>query len=260
MKNIALNKLIFGIIFFGIIFLGTFAFAGQQFAMSAEDIAMYEEIENPAEMDVEEAEEILSTELGGKKYLASFLGVSEKELASYLSGFPRYIEKLKNIVGIDQVLQVIQVEKGKHKDALDSEAMYGLVSYVKGLANDENVSIDINENKQMQEACALGKELYEKPRGRRGLSCLSCHKTEGVILRTQKVPHLGSIGTGATWPAYRMTKSKISSMQKRFQGCMEDSLQSPLPVGSKEMIALEVYITHEAKEKQKVIAVPGYKR
>ena len=255
MKNILLNLIILGIFS-----LGTFAFAGEQFSMSAADIAMYEEIDNPAEMDVEEAEEIFSKKLGGKKYLADFLDVSEKELAHYIAGFPRYIEKLKNIVGIDQVLQVIQVKKGKHKDALDSEAMYALVSYVKGLANDKNVSIDVNENKQMKEAYVLGKELYEKPRGGRGLSCLSCHKTDGVILRTQRVPHLGSIGTGATWPAYRMTKSKISSMQKRFQGCMADSLQAPLPLGSKEMIALEVYITHEAKVKQQVIAVPGYKR
>ena len=259
MKNILLNKIISRIFVLGFV-LGTCSFAGEQFLMSAEDIAMYEDIDNPAEMDVEEAEEIFAKTLGGKKYLASFLSVSEKELSHYLSGFPRYIEKLKNIVGIDQVIQVIQVEQGKAKDALDSEAMYALVSYVKGLANDENVSINVNENKKMQEAYVLGKELYEKPRGKRGLSCLSCHKTDGVILRTQRVPHLGSIGTGATWPAYRMTKSKISSMQKRFQGCMEDSLQAPLPLGSKEMIALEVYITQEAKEKQKVVAVPGYKR
>lgn len=255
MKHRVLNGLMLGIFIFG-----TYSFAGEQFTMSAEDRAMYEDMDNPAEIDVEEAEEIFDTKLGGEKYLASFLGVPQKELTHYLAGFPRYIKKLKNVVGIDQVMQVIQVEKGKPKEALDSEEMYALVAYVKGLANDENITIDIDANKNMKEAYVLGKELFEKRRGKRGLSCLSCHQTDGVILRTQRVPHLGSIGTGATWPAYRMTKGKMRSMQKRFQGCMEDSLQASLPLGSKEMVALEVYLTHEAKEKQKVIAVPGLKR
>jgi sulfur-oxidizing protein SoxA len=76
----------------------------------------------------------------------------------------------------------------------------------------------------------------------------------------QELPNLGAPVTkaGGTWPAYRMTKSELTTMQKRFQGCMENSSQTKLPLGSKEMVALEVYVTSLANGQ--TIAIPGLKR
>lgn len=114
----------------------------------------------------------------------------------------------------------------------------------------------------MKKAYALGKEVYETKRGGRGLSCLSCHSKDviGGILRTQPLPDLGAPSTkaGATWPAYRMTKSSLRTLQRRFQGCMKNALLAVLPIGSEEMVALEVYITDKAKGNE--IAIPGLKR
>jgi sulfur-oxidizing protein SoxA len=79
-------------------------------------------------------------------------------------------------------------------------------------------------------------------------------------LRTQPLPDLGSEvnKAGATWPAYRMTKSSLSTLQKRFQGCMDNALLAVIPLGSPEMVALEVYVTDKAKDRE--IAIPGLKR
>ena len=240
----------------------TLAISAEQSSMSESDRKMYEEMleNNPADMFVSEGEEEFEENLGGEEALAKFLEVPEDKLAKYIAGFPRYIKKMGNVVGLDQVLQVMQVQQEKPKESLDSEKMYSLVSYVKSLANDENVSIDVSSSKEMKESYVLGKKLYEVARGGRGLACIGCHRTSGALLRTQILPHLGEIGTGATWPAYRMTQSTVVSMQKRFQGCMTDSLQAPLPLGSKEMVALEIYITNLAKEQHKVMAIPGLKR
>ena len=245
-------------------FLVTLATAGEQFAMSDADRAMYKEMleNNPADIYVEEGGEILEENLGGEEALAKFLGVSEKELPKYIAGFPRYIKKLGNVVGIDQVLQAMQVEQGKEKTKLKSGKMFSMLAYVKSLANDEQITIDINADKHIKASYGLGKKTFMTARGGRGLSCNSCHSKDiiGQVLRTQPLPDLGEAGAGATWPAYRMTKSSLRTLQRRFQGCMKNALLKVIPIGSKEMVGLEVYVTTLAQEKKKAIAIPGLKR
>lgn len=242
----------------------TMATAGEQFAMSDADRAMYEEMleNNPADIFVEEGGEIFEEELGGEAALAKFLGIKENELPKYIAGFPRYIEKLGNVVGVDQVLQAMMVEQGKEKIKLKDAKMFSLLAYVKSLANDEQFNIDINANAHMKASYALGEKTFMTARGGRGLSCNSCHSKDivGMVLRTQPLPDLGEAGAGATWPAYRMTKSSLRTLQRRFQGCMKNALLDVLPIGSKEMVGLELYISKLAQDKQKAIAIPGLKR
>ncbi|HIP60474.1 MAG TPA: sulfur oxidation c-type cytochrome SoxA, partial [Campylobacterales bacterium] len=180
----------------------------------------------------------------------------------YIAGFPRYIAKLDMVAGTDQVLQALMASLGKKPYKLKSSDMFAMSSFVKSLANDEKVAIDVNANEHMKAAFALGKEVYETKRGGRGLACLSCHSADivGSVLRTQPLPDLGKAGAGATWPAYRMTKSSLRTLQRRFQGCMKNALLAVLPIGSKEMVALEVYVTDLAKKEDQTIAIPGLKR
>jgi sulfur-oxidizing protein SoxA len=76
----------------------------------------------------------------------------------------------------------------------------------------------------------------------------------------QILPDLGDpkVKAAGTWPAYRMTKSKMFTLQQRFQQCMKNALLAKIPLGSKDMVALEVYVTDKAKGS--TIAVPGLKR
>jgi len=134
--------------------------------------------------------------------------------------------------------------------------------YVKSLANEQVTSIDVKANKHMVAMMKLGQEVFETRRGGRGLSCNSCHSSDiiGQRLRMQALPDLGAKETAAagTWPAYRMTKSETTLLDKRFQQCMNNALLAQIPLGSEEMVALEVYVTN--KTKGNPIAVPGVKR
>jgi sulfur-oxidizing protein SoxA len=210
-------------------------------------------------MNVEEGMELFE-ELGDEAALAKFLEVDEKKLAEYIAGFPRFIKKMGNVVGLDQVLQVMQVEQGQKRDDLSSETMASLLAYVKSLANDVAINIDVKANKEMETSFTLGEKLYMDVRGYRGLSCNSCHSLPGTILRTQILPEMGAQNTGGTWPAYRMTLSTLVTLQERSRTCMRDAGQEPLPLGSKEMVAIEVYITNLGKDKKHGIEVPGLKR
>lgn len=243
--------------------VSSLSFANEQFAMSDADRAMYQELleNNPADMMLASGSEHLDA-LGGDAALAEYLGTSQEKLPEYLAGFPRYIEKYKMVVSIDQMLQAFMHDKGQKPFALKSTEMFDMSSYVKSLANDISINIDINANEHMKKAYAFGKEVFNTRRGGRGLSCNNCHNSGvvGGILRTQPLPDISAKGSAsaATWPAYRMTKSKLATLQKRFQGCMKNALLAVIPLGSPEMTALEVYFTHESKGA--VIAIPGLKR
>jgi len=237
--------------------------AGEQFAMSDADRAMYKEMleNNPADIYVEEGGELFE-KLGDEAALAKFLGVTEKELPKYIAGFPRYVKSLGNVVGLDQVLQAMQVEQGKEKTKLKSGKMFSMLAYVKSIANDEVLNIDVAADEHIKAAYALGEKTFMTARGGRGLSCNSCHSADiiGQVLRTQPLPDLGEAAVAGTWPAYRMTKSSLRSPQRRFQGCMKNALLKVIPIGSKEMVALEVYIAKLAADKKKKMAIPGLKR
>ncbi|MDY0116975.1 MAG: sulfur oxidation c-type cytochrome SoxA [Sulfurimonadaceae bacterium] len=238
------------------------SFASEQFSMSDADRAMYEEMleDNPAAIMIDNGNSLLDEYCGGEDGVAKFLGLKTEKLPEYIAGFPRYIKSIDRVVGIDQMLQALMHKNGHKPFTLKSSDMFDMSSYVKSLANGVAVNIDVSANKHMKEAYALGKEVFDTKRGGRGLSCLSCHNKDviGGILRTQPLPDFGVNNTGGTWPAYRMTKSELTTLQKRFQGCMNNALLAVIPLGSKEMNALEVYITEKSKGQE--IAIPGLKR
>ena len=244
--------------------LSSYLFGGEQFAMSDADRAMYAEMleNNPAEIYVEEGGELLEENVGGDAAVAEFLGIKEGELPKYIAGFPRYVEKIGAVVGINQMIQALYIEKGLTPPTLNGKKgdMFSQEAYVKSLANGEKVNVNVIENQEMRKLYALGEQMFMTKRGGRGLACYSCHSSDivGTVLRTQPLPDLGKVGAAATWPAYRMTKSSLRTLQRRFQGCMKNALLAVIPIGSKEMLALEIYVSHMARGKE--IQIPGLKR
>ncbi len=244
--------------------LSSLSFAGEQFAMSDSDRAMYAEMleDNPADIMVASGEELLAEFCGGDEGLAAFLKVSEDDMPAYIAGFPRYLEEFKQVVTLSQTLQGLMHKNGHKPFKLKSADMFDMSAYAKSIANGEKSNIDVNANQHMKDAYALGDKTFNEKRGGRGLSCMSCHSPDviGGILRTQPLPDLSVKGNApaATWPAYRMTKSSLRTLPRRFQGCMNNALLKVIPLGSPEMVALEVYLTDEAKGAE--IAIPGLKR
>ncbi|MCK9373116.1 MAG: sulfur oxidation c-type cytochrome SoxA [Sulfuricurvum sp.] len=237
--------------------------AEEKLSMSDADKKMYAELvdNNPAEMDVAEGEQLFSAAIGTEAY-AKMVGVKEKDLPAYIAGFPRYVEAAKRVVTLSQTIQMAMADRSQAVPKLESKEMLKMTTYLKSLANEQKTNIDVKANKAMKEMMALGQDVFEQRRGGRGLSCNSCHSADivGQRLRMQPLPDLGASVTAAagTWPAYRMTKSETTLLDKRFQQCMDNALLAKIPLGSKEMVALEVYITN--KTKGNAIQVPGVKR
>jgi sulfur-oxidizing protein SoxA len=248
--------------------------ADEQLSMNAADKAMYAEMmeNNPAAMDIAEGEQLFNSLIGQEAY-AKILGVGVKDLPETIAGFPRMLtatpkydftfpKTMRKVVTLSQSLQMALADRDKKVLKLESKEMVKMTAYVKSLANDLKTNIDVKANKQMEEMVVMGKRIFEERRGGRGLSCNSCHSSDivGTRLRMQELPDLGSPATASagTWPAYRMTQSAMVTFDKRMQQCMKNALLAELPLGSKEMVALEVYITNLSKGN--AIQIPGLKR
>lgn len=237
--------------------------ADEQLSMSDSDKAMYAEMveNNPAAMDIADGEETFNRLIGAEAY-AKMLGVKTKDLPKYIAGFPRFVKPAGKVVTLAQTLQMAMADRGQNVPKLESKEIVTMSAYVKSLANDQKTNIDVKANKQMKEMMALGQTVFEERRGGRGLSCNSCHSPDivGSRLRMQPLPDLGAKETAAagTWPAYRMTQSAMVTLDKRMQQCMKNALLAEIPLGSKEMVALEVYVTN--KTKGNAIQIPGLKR
>ena len=237
--------------------------ADEQMSMNAADKAMYAEMleNNPAAMDVAEGEEMFNALIGQEAY-AKMLGINVKDLPKTIAGFPRFVKAANKVVTLSQSLQMAMADRGQPVPKLESKEIIKMTAHVKSLANDLKTNIDVKANKQMEEMVVLGKHIFEERRGGRGLSCNSCHSPDivGSRLRMQALPDLGAKETASagTWPAYRMTQSAMVTFDKRMQQCMKNALLAELPLGSKEMVALEVYITNLSKGN--AIQIPGLKR
>jgi L-cysteine S-thiosulfotransferase len=243
------------------LFCMTAAFAADNLSMSDADKQLYSSDENPGDLYVEKGETLFKKTFGSTKVLADFLGVQPQDLAAEIASYPKFLPKVGDVVALDGMLQQAMHEKGLVPLKMTSEDMVQMMSYVKSIANGKKVTVD-TKSEHAAAYYKLGEETYNTRRGLRGLSCNSCH-SQGVLgmrLRMQILPNLGAadIKSGATWPAYRMTKSELTTMQKRFQGCMNNSSQAVLPIGSKEMVALELYVTSLANGME--MAIPGLKR
>lgn len=233
----------------------------ENLSMSDKDKELYSSDENPGELYVSKGEGIFKKTFGSTDELAKFLGVEKSKLAAELATYPKYLQKAGKVVSLDQMLQLAMHEKGLKPFKLTSEDMVFMSSYVFSLANEQKMAVDTT-SEHAKEYYDYGKKIYYTQRGERGLSCYSCH-SQGVLgmrLRMQILPNLGApeFKSGATWPAYRMTKSELTTLQKRFQGCMENSSQKKLAIGSKEMTALELYVRSMANNQ--TVAIPGLKR
>lgn len=234
--------------------------ANDALSMSSADKALYDADENPGEIFVAKGEEILN-KYGGEKALASWLGIDSKNLGKEIATYPKYNQKLDRVVTLEPLLATFIQETKNQNVSMADQNMTFMVTYVRSLANGDKVNMPLNEP-HLKKAIANGEEIFKTKRGMRGLACYSCHNP-GVIgkrLRMQELPDLkaSDIKSGATWPAYRMTKTEMTTIQKRFQGCMENSTQAKLPIGSTPMIDLEAYVT--SLSQGQVIAVPGLKR
>lgn len=90
-----------------------------------------------------------------------------------------------------------------------------------------------------QDAIAEGERLFRRRQGALDLACAQCHaERAGKQIRDETI----SQGQSNGFPAYRLRWQSLGSLHRRFQVCNNAVAAEPLPLGSREYIALEWYL------------------
>lgn len=225
--------------------------AGQ--AISEEDLKLYQSGINPGEVFAQEVGGALFNKPMGTSNKSCASCHSEEKLKKAVGTYPKYEPKLNAVISLQQRIQMCQkINQGVEKPfELKSTENTALLTYLKYIASGEKINVDTSSNPVVKEYYNYGKYVFELKRGKRDLSCSTCHENAaGMVLRMQRLSPLGFDYNGikgttaaAHWPGYRMTQSKVVTIEQRFQQCMSQASMKVLPLGSKEMVALELYVT-----------------
>ncbi len=265
-KNLLISGILSGFLF---VSLSNADEAGQ--AISPEDWALYEEGINPGEVFAEETGGALFEKPMGAKNISCASchtknGEVEERVATAAAYYPKYDKDAKRIINLEQRIQICQSKyQGVKPFSLKSQENTALTTYLFYLAAGTKINVDTT-SPEAKKAYDYGVYLFRLKRGKRYLSCQVCHEfAAGKVLRMQWLKPLGFEyngikGTTAAdhWPAFRMTKNKVQTLQQRFQGCQKQAGQKKLPLGSPEMVALELYVKSLSNGAE--LKTPGLRR
>jgi sulfur-oxidizing protein SoxA len=197
-----------------------------------------DDFDNPGMIFVDEAREMWATAEGSEgKSCASCHGEPE-DMAGVKAVYPKWNEAAGEVRTLQ--MQVNDCRENRmgadawKTDAGDAINMEALLSSVS-----RGLPVNVATDGPAAEMWNLGKDLYYTRTGQLELSCANCHEQNyGNYIRAD---HL-SQGQINGFPAYRLKNAKLNGVHGRFKGCVRDTRAETYSPGSKEFIALELYV------------------
>jgi len=184
---------------------------------------------------------------------------------------PRYFKDSNRVEDTEsRILHCMMTLQGRsRKEALKrpfgnannpSEMEY-LTAYVAGQSRGYKMAPGMSHPKEKR-AYELGEKLFFARTGLYDFSCASCHGEEGKRIRASQLPVLSKPKVAgpvmATWPAYRVSKSHLYTMQWRIANCYRQ-MRTPSPIWGSEVVnAMNMYMTVTGKGA--TYSGPGTKR
>ena len=121
-------------------------------------------------------------------------------------------------------------------DLLALEALVARQSRGMALAPDADPRLQSTRN--------LGRELFGRRMGQLNLSCMNCHdERAGLHLGAATIPQAHPL----SYPQYRLEWQSVGSLQRRLRNCLSGIRAQPWPLGSDELVALELYLAERAR-------------
>lgn len=152
--------------------------------------------------------------------------------------YPKYDAKAGRVVDIEQRINMCRAD---HMQApafkWESQGLLAMTAYVK--LQSRGMPVDVATDGPAHSTWERGKKFYETRRGQLDLACSNCHvENADKKLRSETL----SQGQINGFPTYRLKWQGLGSAQRRFRGCNKQVRAEPLPYGSDDYIALELYV------------------
>ena len=248
---------------------------GSEF-QSAEARAMqFDDFANPGLLWVERGEKLWSEPRGAaNKSCASCHGDARESMNTAAAHHPRAYANL-GVLDLEGRIKACVVQNQKAPDLpWESQELLSLSAYVARQAKGQHLTpaaapvipgagqfepapgiVNPGPGIQLQAAYSRGKHLYFERQGQLNLACTNCHDANwGKTLLAERI----SQGHPGDWPAYRIEWQTLGSLQRRLRACYFGVRAELPPLGSPDLVALEVYLAERAKGLE--LSPPGVRR
>jgi sulfur-oxidizing protein SoxA len=210
---------------------------------SAEARAMQlDDFANPGLLWVERGEKLWSEPRGAAgKSCASCHGDAPESMKGVAARHPRHYAGL-GVLDLEGRIKACVVKNQQAPDLpWESQELLSLSAYI--ARQSKGVRIDVPADGPIREAYERGKRLYFERQGQLNLACTHCHDMNwGKTLLAERI----SQGHPGDWPAYRIEWQALGSLQRRLRACYFGVRAELPPLGSPDLVALEVYLAARA--------------
>jgi sulfur-oxidizing protein SoxA len=212
----------------------------------------------PTELYELEGEEIWKKRQGPRNASleACDLGQGPGVLKGAYAGLPRYFADAGRVMDLEaRLLHCMMTLQGRSRDeatkrvfgnADRASEMEALSAYVARHSHGMKIAAGDSHARE-RESYELGRKLFYHRAGPWDFSCASCHGEEGKRIRMSDLPKLSDPKyvrpLMATWPAYRVSTSKIVTLQWRMNDCYRQMRMPEPAFGSETTVALIHYMT-----------------
>jgi len=161
-----------------------------------------------------------------------------RPLEGVAARYPRIDEATGKLTNLEGRINYCRIRhQAAEPLAHESEDLLALSAYVANLSRGSPVSVQIDD--RLRPHYEKGRDYFFTRRGQLNLACHHCHdRNWGRSLRGDTI----SQGHANGFPTYRLEWQTLGSLHRRFRDCDAGVRAEPMPMGSEEYLALELYL------------------
>ncbi|EPX84836.1 hypothetical protein ruthe_01833 [Rubellimicrobium thermophilum DSM 16684] len=212
--------------------------SGWSFRSDETQALQMDDFDNPGMLGVERARVMFDTPMGSGGQACSSCHETPEALRGVRATYPKWDEERQTVQTVEmQVNECLTERMGAEPLGYDSPEMVDMAALIASVSRGMVVNVAIDG--PARPVWEQGRELYYTRFGQLELACANCHEDNaGRMIRAD---HL-SQGQINGFPTYRLNNAALISVHNRFRGCIRDTRAETFPVGSPELVALELYV------------------
>lgn len=197
-----------------------------------------DDFQNPGSLWTDKGKALWNTVDGtAGKSCASCHNAAETSMKGVGATYPKYDAASGHVIDLEQRINLERERMGAMAWKWESDPLLAMTVYVKYQSH--GMPVNVASDGPAHAAWLQGKAFYEARRGQLDMSCAQCHvQNNNNKLRSETL----SQGQTNGFPTYRLDWQAVGSVQRRFRGCNEQVRAAPMPYGSPEYVALELYL------------------
>ncbi len=213
-------------------------------SMSADLQAMQrDDTRNPAMLWVQQGAQLWQETAGRTEKSCASCHGDVTRLRGVALRYPAFDVQSQGAINLAQRIQRCRVQQQRAEAwKLESEELLALESLV--ALQSRGLPLRPVVDARLQPALERGRQLYAQRLGQLDLSCAQCHDQRwGQRLGGALIPQ----GHPNSYPQYRLEWQGVGSLQRRLRSCLSGVRAQPWPLGSRELVELELHLADRAR-------------